>query len=649
MPQQIIIAEQMRIAALLTDERIEELIFARGRYQVGDIYLGTVKDLHRGLDAAFVQILDGEKNGFLPVSELGPLRRKKDSAPITELLDFEQKVLVQVIKEPTGNKGPSLTGNLSLPGRYLILKPYGQDGPRIKISKSINTETEKNRLKAIGTIIKPVGTELVIRTEAQSVNEELLIDDLESLLKQWESILQDSEKLSPPILLYRDKDFIHKILRDHLDSNISRVVIDNENAVQRVEEFLTDSSNIIIEAHKESKDLINHYKINLAIQNALQPRVDLPSGGYIIIEPTEALTVIDVNSGSGNQSTPESTMLWTNCEAATEIARQLKIRNIAGVIIVDFIDMTSKKDQLKLLEHFIATLRNDSARPQIHDLTELGLVELTRKRQGQNIYELFSKSYSKSYELGNVTTITGYNKPTNNAIEINPSNIISNEEKSFELDNNEINNSNFNESNNQNSISLNSNNSLNPVTENESNTEKSYSESISNKQKTELIAVRIKEEEEEVFSNLGLNPGLLIEDLQPNSSLIAHIVRPGENSEEIIRKAKDKLSNNSTKQRKKNRYSQRNQNKTEVDNQQSLNEEALINSTENEELIISSAENEEALINSTKIEEVNEDMNLNISSTEAINQTNESDNQDSNESDENEIPRRKRRRSSASS
>ena len=406
MPQQIVIAEQLRIAAVLHDDRVDQLVVAQGRYQIGDVYLGTVENVLPGIDAAFVNIGESEKNGFIHVTDLGPLRLKKGAAGITELLEPRQKVLVQVMKEPTGTKGPRLTGNLALPGRFLVLQPHGQG---VNISRRINGENERNRLRALGVLIKPPAAGLLIRTEAEGVSEELLIDDLEALLRQWEAIQAAAEIANPPVLLNRDEDFVHRVLRDLYSSEVVRVVVDTLEAVARANAFLAhDHANVQVEAHGEPAEILEHFKVNAAIRDALRPRVELPSGGTVIIEPTEALTVIDVNSGSFTRSAnARETVLWTNCEAATEIARQLKLRNIGGVVIVDFIDMDSRRDQLQVLEHFTQALRDDAARPQIAQLTELGLVELTRKRQGQNIYELFGRACPSCGGLGHVAVLPG--------------------------------------------------------------------------------------------------------------------------------------------------------------------------------------------------------------------------------------------------
>jgi ribonuclease E len=412
MPKQIIIAEQHHIAAVFSEEQIQELVVATGHQQVGDIYLGTVENIISGIDAAFVNIGDAERNGFIHVSDLGPLRLKKAAGAITELLAPQQTVLVQVMKEPTGNKGPRLTGNISLPGRYLVLMPYGKG---VNLSRRIKNDQERSRLRALAILIKPSGMGLLVRTEAEGKAEEIIMEDLEFLQKQWEKIQQDATSIRPPALLNRDDDFIQRVLRDMYTAEVNRIVVDLPEGVKQVKQQLFNWSNgnpsegVLIDHHQEFQPILDFFRVNAAIKEALKPRVDLPSGGYIIIEPTEALTVIDVNSGSFTHSaTSRETVLWTNCEAATEIARQLRLRNIGGVIIVDFIDMDSRRDQLKLLEHFNRVLRADKARPQIAQLSELGLVELTRKRQGKNIYELFGITCPHCSGLGHLAHLPGH-------------------------------------------------------------------------------------------------------------------------------------------------------------------------------------------------------------------------------------------------
>ncbi|MCT7950204.1 Rne/Rng family ribonuclease [Ancylothrix sp. C2] len=411
MPKQIIIAEQHRIAAVFSEDQIQELVVATGQHQVGDIYLGVVENVLPGIDAAFVNIGDAERNGFIHVTDLGPLRLKRSAGAITELLVPQQKVLVQVMKEPTGTKGPRLTGNITLPGRYLVLMPYGRG---VNLSRRIRNENERNRLRALAILVKPAGMGLLVRTEAEGMGEEAIIEDLEILQRQWETIQQEAVSTRAPSLLNRDDDFIQRVLRDMYSSDVNRIVVDSQSAIKRVkQQILTWSGGkppqgVLIDHHRERTPVLEYFRVNAAIREALKPRVDLPSGGYIIIEPTEALTVIDVNSGSFTRSaTARETVLWTNCEASTEIARQLRLRNIAGVIIVDFIDMDSRRDQLQVLEHFNKALKADKARPQIAQLSELGLVELTRKRQGQNIYELFGRTCSSCGGFGHLVHLPG--------------------------------------------------------------------------------------------------------------------------------------------------------------------------------------------------------------------------------------------------
>ncbi|KGF96092.1 Cytoplasmic axial filament protein CafA and Ribonuclease G Ribonuclease E [Prochlorococcus marinus str. MIT 9201] len=531
MSQQIIIAEQARIAALLTDGRVDELIVAQGQYQIGDIFLGTVENVLPGIDAAFINIGESDKNGFIHVSDLGPLRQKKGIYGITELLEPKQKVLVQVMKEPTGSKGPRLNGSISIPGKYLILQPYGQG---VNISRKINTETERSRLKALGVLIKPQSTGLLFRTEAEKIKEELLIEDLENLIQQWENILKVSETSNPPNLIKRDDDFSLKILRDHIKSSTKSVIIDSKISIEKAKDFLINyESNIDIEFHDNvlNQNILEKYEVTKTIQKALQPRVDLPSGGYIIIEPTEALTVIDVNSGSFTRSAnSRQTVLWTNCEAAVEISRQMKLRNIGGVIVVDFIDMESRRDQFQLLEHFTSAIKDDSARPQIAQLTELGLVELTRKRQGQNIYELFGKKCSHCNGTGNIE------------------NILNNEVTSFQFKNSD---NKFNKYNGIKSLDIEGSqltekqqkivenellNSKNINKDDSSNKQENNNENLNslNSKEKNLITVDLTNDEKIVYSQLGINPLIKVGKEYLNSNNLAQLHEKSKTDEKTL-------------------------------------------------------------------------------------------------------------------
>jgi len=561
MPQQIVIAEQLRIAAVLNDERVDELVVAQGRYQIGDVYLGTVENVLPGIDAAFVNIGESEKNGFIHITDLGPLRLKKGGAGITELLEPRQKVLVQVMKEPTGTKGPRLTGNLTLPGRFLVLQPHGQG---VNISRRIDGEHERNRLRALGVLIKPPGAGLLVRTEAEGVAEDLLIDDLEALLRQWEAIQAAAEAATPPVLLNRDEDFIHRVLRDLYTPDVNRVVVDSAGAVGRANAFLgVDHANVLVEAHSEPSEILEHYRVNAAIRDALKPRVDLPSGGYVIIEPTEALTVVDVNSGSFTRSAnARETVLWTNCEAAVEIARQLKLRNIGGVIIVDFIDMDSRRDQLQLLEHFTQALRDDSARPQIAQISELGLVELTRKRQGQNIYELFGRACPTCGGLGHVAVLPGTDtlQPLASTAGLVRSAASARAEvpapgaESESLSGGRRRRGGRGRGSAA-AVPLDAPAAQLPLAGvgTSAPAAESAAEAVpgpGRRGEPELVAVPMDADQEAVFGWLGLNPMLLLPEQPGGESVVVRVIRPGDDADAVLEEARGELAASGSRRRR---------------------------------------------------------------------------------------------------
>jgi ribonuclease E len=565
MPQQIVIAEHLRIAAVLTDDRVDELVVAQGRYQIGDVYLGTVENVLPGIDAAFVNIGESEKNGFIHITDLGPLRLKKGGAGITELLEPRQKVLVQVMKEPTGTKGPRLTGNLTLPGRFLVLQPQGQG---VNISRRIVGENERNRLRALGVLIKPPGAGLLIRTEAEEVSEELLIDDLETLLRQWEAIQLAAETATPPVLLNRDEDFVHRVLRDLYKPEVTRVVVESPEAVARVNAFLgPDQASLDVECFQESTEILEHFRVNAAIRDALRPRVDLPSGGYIIIEPTEALTVIDVNSGSFTRSAnARETVLWTNCEAAVEISRQLKLRNIGGVVVIDFIDMESRRDQLQLLEHFTQAVHDDSARPQIAQLTELGLMELTRKRQGQNIYELFSRACPSCGGLGHVAVLPGKDTllPLANLPGVVRSAASARAEVPSPAVAADLGNGGRRRSRRGGRVDtpaaelgLGTPSELTPQASPDQDQEESPLTSPftapSRRSEPDVLVVSMQETQEKVFGWMGFSPALLLDPVPATDNLLVRVARPGIDPETVREEARAQLASNGSRRRRRGR------------------------------------------------------------------------------------------------
>jgi ribonuclease E len=538
---------------------------AQGRYQIGDVYLGTVENVLPGIDAAFVNIGESEKNGFIHITDLGPLRLKKGGAGITELLEPRQKVLVQVMKEPTGTKGPRLTGNLTLPGRFLVLQPQGQG---VNISRRIVSENERNRLRALGVLIKPPGAGLLIRTEAEEVSEELLIDDLETLLRQWEAIQSAADTATPPVLLNRDEDFVHRVLRDLYKPEVTRVVVESPEAVARVNAFLgPDQTSLDVECFQESTEILEHFRVNAAIRDALRPRVDLPSGGYIIIEPTEALTVIDVNSGSFTRSAnARETVLWTNCEAAVEISRQLKLRNIGGVVVIDFIDMESRRDQLQLLEHFTQASHDDSARPQIAQLTELGLVELTRKRQGQNIYELFSRACPSCGGLGHVAVLPGTDtlQPLANLPGVVRSAASARAEvpsPALAADPGAGGRRRTRRGGRVDTATP----DLDPGTASEPTPQASPDQdqqesplaspfaAPSRRSEPDILVVPMQESHERVFGWMGFSPALLLDPVPATDNLLVRVARPGIDPETVREEARAQLATNGSRRRRRGR------------------------------------------------------------------------------------------------
>lgn len=383
--KKIIIAERDNIAAIMDGKKVTEFYVHKGDVLLGDIYLATVENILPSIEAAFVDV-GVDKMGFLHAQDVVGKGALKDK------LSPKQKVVVQVTKEPTGHKGPRVTTEISLPGRFLVLIP-NETG--INVSRKIESTKEKARLKSIVNLLKPVGVGVIVRTEAEGQSETDIQEDLEILLEKWNNIVTLADSLTPPSLISRDQDLLYRVLREACTDDISEIIVDTAFAMNRVQQLLQNwhmSKNIEVTLYKGTEPLLIATDVHKEIKAALQTKVHLPSGGYLYIQATEALTVIDVNSGKFvSSATQDETILKTNKEAIQEIARQLRLRNIGGMIIVDFIDMSSRLDKLAILEEFELALEPDKAKPQIGQLSDLGLVELTRHRQGQSLAELFTK------------------------------------------------------------------------------------------------------------------------------------------------------------------------------------------------------------------------------------------------------------------
>lgn len=383
--KKIIIAERDNIAAIMDGKKVTEFFVNKGEVLLGDIYLATVENILPSIEAAFVDV-GVDKMGFLHAQDVVGKGALKDK------LSPKQKLVVQVVKEPTGHKGPRVTTEISLPGRFLVLIP-NETG--INVSRKIESVKEKARLKSLVNLLKPVGVGVIVRTEAQGQSEADIQEDLEVLLEKWNNIVTSADSLTPPSLISRDQDLLYRVLREACTDDISEIIVDTAFAMNRVQQLLQNwhmNRNINVHLHKGTEPLLIATDVHKEIKAALQTKVNLPSGGYLYIQTTEALTVIDVNSGKFTSSaTQDETILRTNKEAITEIARQLRLRNIGGMIIVDFIDMTSRVDKLVIMEEFELALEPDKSKPQIGQLSDLGLVELTRHRQGQSLSELFTK------------------------------------------------------------------------------------------------------------------------------------------------------------------------------------------------------------------------------------------------------------------
>ena len=378
------VPEETRIAIVEDGELLSmEVERASHTHQVGNIYKGHVQNVLPGMQAAFVDI-GGEKNAFLYIGD-GMPKEVIQILPVQSKIHIGQSLPIQIIKDAIGTKGPRATVHLSLPGRNVVLMPTAA---YIGISRRIEAEEERSRLHDIAQRICPEGMGLIVRTVAAGQSEETLTRDVQYLTRLWASLMARNRLASAPELLYRDADLVIRMVRDSFTEDIDELVIDDAGVFQRVQELLRYTSPALMEKvrHYEGRQSIfRKYQVDEEIKRIGDREVSLSSGGFIVIDKTEALTAIDVNTGKFvGQANLSDTVYRINLEAGAEIMKQLRLRDIGGIILVDFIDMEREEQKEELLAFLRERARHDRMKTNIVDITSLGLVEITRKKSRQN-------------------------------------------------------------------------------------------------------------------------------------------------------------------------------------------------------------------------------------------------------------------------
>jgi ribonuclease G len=387
-------------AAFLEDRRVVEVYIERAGQQrvVGNIYKGRVENVLPGMSAAFVNI-GLERNAFLYVDDARDYEKlvasgsgrakngKSKARGISDVLRQGQSIIVQVTKEPIGTKGARVVTHLTIPGRYLVLMPTVE---HVGVSRRIQDEKERERLKKLAKDLRPKGMGLIVRTLAEGQSQEELEQDIKFLTKVWEQIQRQGKRTGAPALLYKDHDLVFRLIRDCFSREFNRFIVDSREEYQKVLEILDTLAphlrSRVFYYHDENIPIFEFYGVEADLERALKRKVWLESGGYLVIDQTEALTSIDVNTGkyTGSKNLAD-TVLKTNLEAAREIARQLRLRDIGGIIIIDFIDMVSSADEEKVLAVLEEEVKRDRNKTHVLGFTNLGMVEMTRKKTRQNI------------------------------------------------------------------------------------------------------------------------------------------------------------------------------------------------------------------------------------------------------------------------
>lgn len=399
--------------ALVENGIVQELFVERTakRGLVSNIYKGKVVRVLPGMQAAFVEI-GLSRTAFLHANDIVHLKKELMLEPpsITDLVHEGQMVTVQVIKDMLGSKGARLTTDLSIPSRYLVYIPFGE---HIGISQRIESEEERERLKAVIRQIRDEHSDslkggVIVRTAAEGISEEELRQDMAYLIKLWQHINDKKQKVQNPTLIYEELPLYQRIVRDLVIQNISKIYVDSRETFGKLVDFVKEfvpNAEEKLEHYPGERPLFELYNIEDDLQKALSRKVALKSGGYLIIDQTEAMTTVDVNTGSFVGSrTLEDTVFKTNLEATHAIARQLRLRNLGGIIIIDFIDMQEEEHKSQVLKAFEKMLARDHAKTKITQVSELGLVEMTRKRTRESLEHLLCEVCPTCQGRGSIKT-----------------------------------------------------------------------------------------------------------------------------------------------------------------------------------------------------------------------------------------------------
>ena len=379
-----------------------------GASMVGNIYLGRVQNVLPSMEAAFVDVGRG-RNAVLYAGEVNWDAAGLDGQPrrIELAMKSGDPILVQVTKDPVGQKGSRLTSQISLPGRFVVFVPNGEI---TGISRKL-PEGERNRLKAILKRVVPDGAGVIVRTAAEGASEQDIVQDVEALQAQWEKVKAQVELGNAPVLLHGEPDLAIKVARDIFNEDVNKLIVAGSTAADQIRDYVASVAPELLDRVQtwvESTDVFASYRIDEQLTKALDRKVWLPSGGSLVIDRTEAMTVVDVNTGkfTGQGGNLEETVTRNNIEAAEEIVRQLRLRDIGGIIVVDFIDMVLESNRDLVLRRLVECLGRDRTKHQVAEVTSLGLVQMTRKRIGQGLLESFSTSCESCGGRGHHVSLT---------------------------------------------------------------------------------------------------------------------------------------------------------------------------------------------------------------------------------------------------